>query len=160
MLSLPTTDLMSTPIPLLQNTRTHKVKNPWKFCLLWVIFSPSPFGHFCYDIIIGKTSKLYPRISGVRGESLTRTIDLKFFLEERGWSTHERWRAHWNLVSQSSTLKGLPQINWYGSRKEGTKQLPVQKARQFLKGQRVIVYLLQSLAVLKIIPWTSDFRKT
>ena len=41
------------------------------------------------DIIIGKTSKLYPRISGVRGESLTRVIDLKLFLEEGGWSTGE-----------------------------------------------------------------------
>lgn len=55
---------------------------------------PSPFGHFCYDIIIEKTSKLYPGISGVRGESLTRTIDLKFFLEKRGWSTHMRGGGH------------------------------------------------------------------
>ena len=133
MLSLPTTDLMSIPIPLLQNTRTHKVKDPWKFCLLRVISSPNPSGHFCYDTIIGKTSKLYPRISGVHGESLNHTTDPKFFLEEGGWSTHERWRACWNLVSQSSTLKGLPQINWYGSRKEGAKQTSCTKGKAVLK---------------------------
>lgn len=65
--------------------------------------------------------------------TLTHTIDLKFFLEERGWSTHERWRAHWNLVSQSSTLKGLYRLTGMEAGRKVTSVSQNKKGKAVLK---------------------------
>lgn len=133
---------MSIPIPVFHKTQIQGRKL-LMFSFFFNVFSLSLWAFLLW--YYWKASELYLRVSGVHGDSLTQIIKQKFSLEERGWSPCERRASQTEPQPQSFTLKGHRLTGL-----EAGSKVPGTLSSQ---GQRIIVYVLQSPAILKIIPW-------